>query len=263
MKDVMTQRRLDKIIKEYNSWKYIPYLENKKEFNTLFHQWIKRKWLCSENLSKVAFDEFAHKNNRFFVKPLSAQEGEGIKDYENISQQEIDSLYESIKDKHVIIEEAIKQHPKLCLGNQSVNTIRIITCLDSKGKAHILRAALRAGIGNAIVDNFSAGGVLYDIDVKTGIIDNKGICSNGELYIYHPGSNICMLGFQIPNWNVLLQEVEEAAKLLPQCRFIGWDVAITEMGIELIEGNHNPGLYTMESIGKPYSYRDAFQLLSS
>ena len=72
-----------------------------------------------------------------------------------------------------------------------------------------------------------------------------------------------MLGFQIPNWNVLLQEVEEAAKLLPQCRFIGWDVAITEMGIELIEGNHNPGLYTMESIGKPYSYRDAFQLLSS
>ena len=261
MKDVMTQKRLDNIIRQYNNRRYIPLLENKKEFNTFFHQWVKRKWLHSENLSKDLFFEFAHKNNRFFVKPLSAQEGEGIKMFEHLSQQEIDSLYERIKNSHVIIEQAIKQHPNMFFGNHSVNSIRIITCMDSAGNAHILRAALRAGIGKAIVDNYSAGGVLYDIDVETGIIDNKGICNNGCHYIFHPGTSLCMLGYEIPNWNILIHEVKDAAKALPQCRFIGWDVAITESGIELIEGNHNPGLYTMESIGKPYSYRDAINYL--
>lgn len=262
MKEVMTQKRLDRVIRLYNNREYIPILEKKNEFNTFFHQWVKRKWLYSENLTKDEFYEFVHNSNRFFVKPLSAQEGEGIRMYENLSQQELDSLYIKIENRHVIIEEAIQQHSKMYFGNHSVNSIRIITCVDTNGNAHILRAALRAGIGNAIVDNYSAGGVLYDIDVKTGIIDNKGICNNGEQYIYHPGTDICMLGYEIPNWEIVISSVKEAAITLPQCRFIGWDVAITESGIELIEGNHNPGLYTMESIGKPFSYRDALDLLS-
>lgn len=37
--------------------------------------------------------------------------------------------------------------------------------------------------------------------------------------------------------------------MLPQCRFIGWDIAITDDGIELIEGNHNPDYELMEFFG--------------
>lgn len=37
--------------------------------------------------------------------------------------------------------------------------------------------------------------------------------------------------------------------MLPQCRFIGWDIAITDNGIELIEGNHNPDYELIEFFG--------------
>jgi hypothetical protein len=58
-----------------------------------------------------------------------------------------------------------------------------------------------------------------------------------------------MLGCQIPNWEKVISGVKDAAKSFPQCRFIGWDVAIIENGIELIEGNHNPDYELIEFVG--------------
>lgn len=261
MKEVMTQKRLDTIIDKYNSWKQIPKLANKGTFNALFSPWVNRKWLLSKELSKDIFLDFVRVNKVFFVKPLDSQEGNGIQSYKNLAKSEAESLYNEVKGGNFIIEEAITQHKDMCFGNCSVNTIRIITCLDTKKNAHILRAALRAGVGDSVVDNFSAGGVLYNVDVENGIIDNEGICINGQTYIYHPGTEICMLGYEIPMWSTVLETVKEAAKVLEKCRFIGWDVAITDNGVELIEGNHNPGLFTLESIGKPYTYNEALNHL--
>lgn len=58
-----------------------------------------------------------------------------------------------------------------------------------------------------------------------------------------------MLGFKVSNWHIAIDSVIKAAEKLPQCRFIGWDVAITTKGIELIEGNHNPYHGTFEIMG--------------
>ena len=38
--------------------------------------------------------------------------------------------------------------------------------------------------------------------------------------------------------------------MIPECRFIGWDVAITADGVQLIEGNHNPGNVGIEYFGE-------------
>ncbi len=261
MKEVMTQKRLDSIIDKYNRWSQIPQLANKGSFNALFSPWVHRKWLLSKDLAKETFEEFVRTNKIIFVKPLDAQEGIGIKSYRNLDEREADLLYNDIKDRNYIIEEAITQHEGMFFGNHSVNTIRIITCVDTKRNTHILKAALRAGRGDSVVDNFSAGGVLYNIDVETGIIDSKGICNNGLSYLYHPGTDTCMLGYKIPMWESVLETVKEAAKVLEKCRFIGWDVAITKTGVELIEGNHNPGLFTLESVGEPYTYFKALNYL--
>ena len=34
---------------------------------------------------------------------------------------------------------------------------------------------------------------------------------------------------------------EECAKVIPQVRYVGWDIAITEKGPVVIEGNQFPG----------------------
>lgn len=65
-----------------------------------------------------------------------------------------------------------------------------------------------------------------------------------------------MLGFQIPNWAALLEFVKQAALVVPQVRFVGWDVAVKDDGFELIEANHDPGLELLEFIGKKLHYKE-------
>ena len=48
-----------------------------------------------------------------------------------------------------------------------------------------------------------------------------------------------IVGFQIPFWKETLELVREAALLQTGNRSVGWDIAITDIGPELIEGNHN------------------------
>ena len=72
-----------------------------------------------------------------------------------------------------------------------------------------------------------------------------------------------MLGYQLPNWQIAIDTVKIAAEKLSQCRFIGWDVAFTADGVELIEGNHNPGIFTMESLGTPGAYADVIKILNN
>lgn len=77
-----------------------------------------------------------------------------------------------------------------------------------------------------------------------------GYCQGELKQIYHPGTQIKMVGYQIPLWQEVLDSVASAAKHIPGCRYIGWDVAITPHGIEMIEGNHNPGYVCMEYFGE-------------
>ena len=261
-RNAFTQRRLEKVIGLYNDSNYIHLLKNKNEFNAKFKDYVKRDWLYSKDMTKEALVRLFESHDELFVKPLDDQEGHGV---HKVKTRDVscDELYDDLKSKNVVIETVIKQHEKLCLGNSSVNSARVLTVVDTKGKAHVVRAGLRAGVGDSVVDNYSAGGVLYEIDVETGIIDHKGIQGNNYDVIYHPGTELCMLGYSMPNWKEAMVAVKKAAELIPQCRFVGWDVAFTPDGIELIEGNHNPGLFTMESLGTPAAYADTMRILKS
>lgn len=257
-----TQRRLDEVIHLANNNQYVHILQNKNEFNSFFSEYVERDWLYSKDMNRESFYKMFNSNECLFVKPLDSQEGEGIR---KIKTKDIESgaLYDELKIGNYIIESIIRQHEKMFLGNQSVNTVRVLTVLDDEGHAHIVRAGLRAGVGGAVVDNFSAGGVLYEVDPVTGLVDHKGIQGDNYDVIYHPGTDICMLGFQLPHWDKAVSAVTKAAEKIPQCRFIGWDVAFTNNGVELIEGNHNPGLFTLESIGTPGAYAEVMNILKS
>ena len=46
-------------------------------------------------------------------------------------------------------------------------------------------------------------------------------------------------GFQIPFWKDTIKMVTSAALYSQENKSVGWDIAITEEGPELIEANHN------------------------
>ena len=258
-----TQRRVEAVIHKYNTEEGIRILQNKREFNSYFSEYVSRKWVYAKEMSFESFMEVYESSDKIFIKPIDSQEGEGIKAISTHERSALD-LFQELNGTRQLVEEGLSQHQRLKFGNASVNTARILTVLDKSGKAHIIRAGLRVGVGDAVVDNYTAGGVLYEIDIETGVIDHKGIQGTNYDVIYHPGTSTCMLGYQLPNWKQAIDSVLRSAEKLPSCRFIGWDVAFTDSnggGVELIEGNHNPGIFTLESLGTPGAYRDTIRIL--
>ena len=76
-----------------------------------------------------------------------------------------------------------------------------------------------------------------------------------QKYIYHPFTNQKLVGFQIPLWDNVKATVLEAANLIPEVGYIGWDVAILECSVALIEGNHDPGHDVVQMIAQTGLYK--------
>ena len=245
---------------KYNNKAFIHYLNEKKDFNQYFQEFIKREWLYIKDTSEDDFINFSKRHPSLIVKPMDGVEGEGVKKYclSDASTDSLKMLYQQLSIEDVIVEEFINQHPDMVFGNTSVNTIRTMTLLGKDGKGHVVKAILRAGVGNTVVDNYCQGGSIYEVDVSTGIVCSYGKTKSGSLHIYHPQTNIVMLGYKIPHWDKVISISERAAEHIPEIRIIGWDVAITQDGVQLIEGNHNPDYELYEFIGST-GYNDIFK----
>lgn len=246
----LTYRRILKTYVRCNDKNYIPTLNNKHLFNAHFHNYVKRGWLYSQEMNFGAFNALCDRCSTLIVKPEDGVEGFGIrKCHPPQGVREREALYKDLVSISCMIEECIVQHPGMVFNNTSVNTVRAHSMIDANGEVHILKMLLRAGVGDTVVDNYASGGCVYELDMKSGHIISPSLKKNGEEVRVHPGSDIYVLGRQVPMWDEVVNTVKSAHKELPQCRFIGWDVAITPTGIELIEGNHNPDYELFEFFG--------------
>lgn len=235
-----------------NQEDYVHYLEVKSDFNTYFSKYTGREWLLlgtnEGGASFEQFRQFCYKHNSFIVKPIDKQQGEGI--YRKEVDDDLEKIYAELNRSACLIEEIIVQHPKMNFANKSVNTIRIYSLLDKNGKCHLLKSILRVGVGDTVVDNYAAGGCIYQVDNELGFVNTNGVSKYKANNKIHPGTDIIMMGYKIPNWEIVKQTVIEAAETIPQIRYIGWDVAVTENGCVLIEGNHDPDYELLEFIGE-------------
>lgn len=253
-KKIMTYRRVVEFIEKLNSSEHIYKLNDKVAFNRHFKDFIGRKWLSSEEMTADDFRDLCISYPEIIIKPLDECEGKGIElitvSQDMLSDKEFVQLYESLKKRRLIIEQRLKNHPEIEFNNSSINTIRINSITDKSGKVHIFKPVLRAGVGDSVVDNYNAGGCEYAIDAESGIVTS--LCYRGYKLqgIRHPGCDRIMLGYQIPLWHEVIDIIERASHHIPECRFIGWDVAITPNGVQLIEGNHNPGNVSIEFFGE-------------
>lgn len=235
-----------------NDPNYIHLLENKAETLSLLSELVSRAWLYTPKSSFEEFKHFVDKTPVFIAKPVSGQEGYGIEKHNtsSFSDQQLATLFRHLVNDDMLIEECIKAHDDIYLGTTALSTFRIYTMIDKKGDVHILKAKYRVGTGDTITDT-AEGCVAYPISIKYGLIEGPGINEvlYSDNYYYHPGCDKLVVGMKIPQWEHLLDVVTRAAKKIPQLRYIGWDIAITNDSIEIIEGNHNPYHGTFEIMG--------------
>ena len=245
---ILTYRRWEYLVKHMADSSHIHYLQNKVDFNIRFSSFIKRDWIYAKEVTLNQFREFVSSHSVIIIKPIDSWEGEGVCKRHVNNKSDIDIIEKEYYGKDIIIEECISNHKDLVLG-KSLNTIRVTSVMDNKGDVYIVKPFLRAGIGDSVVDNYNAGGCEYEIDPDAGVIISKGFCKGEVKHIVHPGTYITMLGKKIPLWDEVVAVVKEAHSTIPQCRYVGWDVAITDQGVELIEGNHDAGYFGLEYFG--------------
>ena len=96
---------------------------------------------------------------------------------------------------------------------------------------------MSSDIVNATLDS----SIFCLVDVNTGIIVSDFCDYDLNVYKEHPKTHFVPKGYKIPMWDDVLQLVKEAAYVVPEVAYVGWDVALTKDGPVLIEGNHCGG----------------------
>ena len=96
--------------------------------------------------------------------------------------------------------------------------------------------------------------IIREAKTKIIIIDNyldKTILDilaykDDNIFGIHPTSKKQILNFQVPQFEEAKKLVLEAAKEIPEIKYIGWDVAISDKGPCIIEGNSYPGVFQIK-----------------
>lgn len=219
-------------------------LDSKCEFNKFYSEFINRKYVSSKENSIEEIISFINSNDEVIAKEDLGVQGIGVFKIKSADKSKIDNLINSIKSgkNNYVIEEVIKQHPDMAYFNDScVNTCRVETITDREGKSHIINTILITGGKGSSISNTHSGGVMVHIDPESGIVDSKGRNPEGKLFNIHPGTGVPLLGRKIPYWQEVLQLAVRLAEKLPSARYVGWDIAITDKGPQVIEGNLRPG----------------------
>lgn len=245
-------------------YKYLHLLKKFGYFNELvrgkiaeyrtFANYIHRPWMVADkDTDPQTVRDFIFKQGVVFAKPNNGDQGKGVLKINADDGKAIEKLLNDIKKAAFVVEGVIEQDPIIAAINPtSVNTVRAYTLLKRNGETEILGIMLRVGRKDSHVDNWGSGGVGYDFDIETGVCVGFGRDKKNKPYVYHPDSNVQMAGFRLPNYEELKKTIVELSQLVPAARFVGFDIAITTNGYELVEMNCPGGHDFLQAFGKPF-----------
>ena len=152
-------------------------------------------------------------------------------------------LYNYLYNKNlVLVEEVVIQCSEMNkLYPYAINTVRIITVNRYDNKQLVVAAYQRTGNHGYIVDNHNGGGMVVPINEKTGVIEYPAVDKLKNIYYKHPMTNTDIVGFKVPKYKEAVKLALKASKVVKEIRYVGWDIAITDKGPVIIEGNEYPG----------------------
>lgn len=252
-----------KQLEKYNPMEYRHIFHDKIIFNETFQDYIGRKWLSIPHCTHQQITTFIGESKRFVLKNSSGCSGKQV--YVTTGKESKEGLLSLINSgKYNLIEEILENCEQIKdLNPTSLNTIRVVT-IHRDNYFKVICAALRIGAKGSNVDNVSQGGTAARINVETGKIDSLFFANS---YREHANSQKGRneIGFDIPFWKETISMLEKASRLVPEIHVVGWDVAITENGPAIIEGNESFHTVIMQmyadtnSPGLKYEFSEALQ----
>lgn len=223
-----------------------------KEYQ-LFSSFIKRDWTIfkkdEDNIN--ALKDFLGNHGVCIAKPIHGTLGKGL--VKVSKNDDLTELTKLLRQDDYLLEECVENNDEIKkLNPTSLNTFRVFTHISNKGEIVLDEIILRVGKKGNVVDNWGAGGIIYYVDIESGIVIKPGIDKNMNTYIYHPESDIQMIGYKVKGIEELKQYVISLAKVVPNARVVGWDVAMTPNGFDFIELNCPGGHDILQAFNVPF-----------
>ncbi len=156
-----------------------------------------------------------------------------------------------IKEKSVI-QKKIIQHPEISrIHENSVNTMRVVTCYHPDSVS-VYTTMLRVGRSGNFVDNTAVGNLIVGIDKDTGLLQKYAFSMSRlrDMYLTrHPDSGFVFEGHSIPYFKEAVETCMDLHRYFDMFLLLGWDVAFTPSGILILECNNISDLNAYQVVG--------------
>ena len=217
---------------------------NKFYFASVMKEFFGRRFLHSVDMTMEDFLAFIDGEEKILYKPIRGTAGRGQIIYRLDGSRTPEDIFAEIKSlPRGILETWIHQHEALnALYPGAVHIARLHTIHDGTAKDILvygsnLSIAFKGELANTCLDNTLSA----QVDDNTGVVTTIAFDDQYNFYETTPATGVPIKGFQLPDWDKVLELVKRAAARIPEMRFIGWDVAFTPEGPVLVEGNGLPG----------------------
>lgn len=209
-----------------------------------------------------------------FSKPVDAWQGKGAKRWIYISggryrdggghvvgtEELLMRLTEQAqKAGAIILQERQRNHKLLtALTGETLCSARMVTGRKPGRSPELIMSMIGLPVGDRPVANYIVEyghlGAAVDDSGRLGHPRYKQPSRIMESVIFHPVTEKKIPGFRLPHWDEAVSLVLRAHRTFPNIAFIGWDVAFTDKGPLLIEGNQGFGAESLQvTHGKPLS----------
>ena len=265
----MNLNLLEKPVNYYNMTEYIDrsLRLSSKSVRELFNdktvlfkrcpEFLGRDILILEEAEKEDIIAFMQKNPRFVGKLNHGNFGEKFSVYDVDPEKYEETIPLFAKNKQELLEGYIYQHEELAkIYPGSVNTLRIHTVNNGNEIRSYLLPKLRIGCDGSTLDaNGDASYraiVNYDGTLQMPVYINK---NNKVLKAErHHNTGVIFSEIRIPFVKEAVELAKTAASYFPEAKFTGWDIAITEKGPVIVEGNGISGCFaTYQTINYIYN----------
>ncbi len=216
---------------------------HKVDFNRDFEQFLGREWLELAAGNAEDLRAFAQRHPVFIAKVPVSKSGLGVRRYDAADVADWAAFHSELLAKgEVLIEERIVQHPDLeAIAPGTANTTRVTTFVKDDGTVEIINMAQKFGRGQ-VSDQASFGG-FYTALHEDGRAMGMGYSTDGHLFETHPDTGYRIADYRLPMMDEVRALITEVALVVPEVRYVGWDIVVTPTGPVLVEGNWGAGVF--------------------
>lgn len=157
-----------------------------------------------------------------------------------------DPVASHFSDRAYLVEEFCRSGSYIrSIFPDAVSAVRAITANPREGDPFVMHLTHKVGTSEtAPMDTFGKGSISVHVDDRGRFRDGVRY-QDGRLVpaTTHPDTGVDIPGTAIPDWETHRRELLDILAVLPEFRYVGWDLLVRDDGsLTVLEANTNPGV---------------------